>query len=138
MKNLIDYLTETKKGRIKIERSEYQTFFNVSSNYHEPILVGLAYEDWGDNVPKIQPKGSIVIGTGKLKGKAILTNDGEDNLYDEIIKLAGCHPDLELYVQMKYHGTEEFAYPIYKVDDEGDSAVMISVAPNAKIDTVEF
>lgn len=146
MKSLTNYILEsTKHARglrqnpspaDKKYKEEYFDFFDINSSYRKPITVELAVEDWGDNVPKKQPKGSVVIGTGKLKGKAIITNDGEDNVYDEIVKLSKTNSDLELYVQLKYKGDEEFAYPIYQVDSEDNS--MVSVAPNAKISTVEF
>lgn len=116
---------------------EYGQFFNLNISYHKPITIALAVEDWGDNVPEKQPKGSVVIGTGKLKGKAIITNDGVNNVYDEIVKLNKSNSDLELYVQVKYQGDEEFVYPIYQVDSEDDS-VIVSVTPNTKISTVDF
>lgn len=148
MKNLTDYILEsTKHARgLRTKQSpadkkyneEYGEFFNLNTKYHNPITVELAVADWGDNVPKKQPKGSVVIGTGKLKGKAIITNDGEDNIYDEIVKLGKTNSDLELYAQLKYKGDEEFVYPVYQVDTDGDDSVMVSVSPNAKISTVEF
>jgi hypothetical protein len=146
MKSLTNYILESTKHarglRTKLSAAdkrynqEYFDFFDVNSSYRKPITIELAVEDWGDNVPKKQPKGSVVIGTGKLKGKAIITNDGEDNVYDEIVKLNKTNSDLELYVQLKYQGNEEFCYPIYQVDSEGNT--MVSVASNTKISTVEF
>lgn len=147
MKSLTDYILESSKHTRGLRKSnpgdkkynkEYGKFFNLNTKYHKPITVELAVADWGDNVPKEQPKGSVVIGTGKLKGKAIITNDGEDNVYDEIVKLDKTNSDLELYVQVKYQGDEKFVYPVYQVDTDGDSGVMVSVAPNTKISTVEF
>lgn len=148
MKSLTNYILEsTKHARglrtkpsvaDKKYNQEYLDFFNINPAYHKPITVELAVADWGNNVPKKQPKGSVIIGTGKLKGKAIIINDGEDNVYDEIVKLGKTNSDLELYVQLKYKGDEEFAYPVYQVDTDGDDSVMVSVAPNAKILTVEF
>jgi hypothetical protein len=146
MKSLTNYILEsTKHARglrpkpsitNKKYHQEYFDFFDINTSYRKPITVELAVADWNDNIPKKQPKGSVVIGTGKLKGKAIITNDGEDNVYDEIVKLNKTNSDLELYVQLKYKGDEEFCYPIYQVDSEGNT--MVSVAPNAKISTVEF
>ena len=146
MKSLTNYILESTKHirglrqkpspADKKYKEEYFDFFDINSSYRKPITIELAAEDWGDNVPKKQPKGSVVIGTGKLKGKAIITNDGEDNVYDKIVKLSKTNGDLELYVQLKYKGDEEFAYPVYQVDGEDNS--MVSVAPNAKISTVEF
>lgn len=146
MKSLTNYILESNKHvrglrpkpsiSDKKYNQEYFDFFDINTSYHKPITVELAIADWGDNVPKKQPKGSVVTGTGKLKGKAIITNDGEDNVYDEIVKLNKTNSDLELYVQLKYKGDEEFCYPIYQVDSEGNT--MVSVAPNTKISTVEF
>lgn len=146
MKSLTDYILESTKhtrglrtkpsAADKQYNQEYFDFFNINTSYRKPITIELAVADWGDNVPEKQPKGSVVIGTGKLKGKAIITNDGEDNVYDEIVKLNKTNSDLELYVQIKYQGDEEFVYPVYQVDTDGGA--MVSVAPNTKISTVGF
>lgn len=141
MKSLTNHILESRRttrprlgAADKKYNSEYLDFFDFTDNYRKPINISLAVEDWGDNVPKKQPKGSVVIGTGKLKDKAIITNDGEDNIYDEIVKLAKDNGDLDLYVQVKYHGDDSWVYPVCKVSDEGDYTIMVSVAPNARLE----
>lgn len=143
MKELSTYIMESLRGRDRVKKSpeekkyydEYLQYFDITDNYRRPVNLDSVATDWdnGNNVPKNQPKGSIVIGTkGSTKGKAILTNNGNKNLYDEIITLSKDKGDLDLYVQLNYH--EEVAiYPICKVSDEGESNVMVSVAPNVKI-----
>lgn len=139
MENLTTFLEARISKRLhrseadKKYSDEYGTFFNISDNYHTAIPVKLACNDWGNGLPKNQPKGSVVIGDkGELKGKVIITPDGENKIYDEIKKLASTHGDYELYVKVKYHGDDSYIYPLYKVDED-DDAVYVSVAPNVRI-----
>lgn len=137
MENLTTFLEAriSHSNKIDIDYERYYAgYFNISNKYHTPISVKIACDDWESyGVPPRQPKGSVVIGDeGELKGKVIITPDGENKIYDEIKKLASTHGDCELYVKVKYHGDDSYIYPLYKVDDDDDT-VYISVAPNVRI-----
>lgn len=126
MKSISEYINES------ITYDKFDQYFNVSDNYHKPIDLYTAKRDLNYSFPSKSPIGSI----HKIEGQdaIVICPDGKDSIYDKLKKLK-IDDDALIYVKMTYQ-KKEALWPVYKMGEDGDSNMMVSVADSIEVSKV--